>query len=128
MSELPSAAIANIIPPTLRARAPYHLESHAIRIGKMLERPSPARNAPLNSVTAECAERKTNSPATASKSPPTATVTSFQCKRIAAAAPRPPRRPAKKNIGASAQVFALHCAALCACVGAQEEVPTSVPT
>src|SRR5215470_8358191 len=112
MSELPSAAIANITPPTLRARAPYHLESHAMRIGKILERPRPARKAPLNSATAECAERKTNSPAAASKSPPTATVTSFQRKRIAAAVPRPPRRPAKKNIGASAQVLVLQAAAL----------------
>ncbi len=52
-SALPKAAIANMTPPTFLARVPYHLESHAIRIGKMLARPRPARKAPPNNVEGE---------------------------------------------------------------------------
>src|SRR5437016_4287626 len=128
MSALPRAARANMTPPTFRARVPYHFESHAIKIGKMLARPSPARKAPPNKVTGEWPARKMVSPVAASNNPPKATVTSFQWRRMAAAAPRPPSSPAKKHIGASAQALLAEAVARCACVGAQQEVPTSVPT
>src|SRR5437899_4322129 len=101
MSALPPAASANITPPTLRARTPNHLESQAIKIGKRPARPSPARKAPPNNPRRERAERNINSPVAASRSPPTATVTSFHRRRIAATVPRPLSSPAKKNMGAS---------------------------
>src|SRR5437764_1181518 len=79
----------------------------------------PAKNAPAKSATAECAVRKRISPAAANRIPPVATVASFKRRRIAAAAPRPPSSPAKKNMGASVNVLLDQAAARSAWTAAQ---------